>query len=74
MKIDPPLIFNRYHAALKAKESSNSKDLPAAEAKAEQLKTQYEDEMAKFEASKVWILKLWLNSWNFGWKKKNLKF
>lgn len=47
------IFFNRYHAALKAKESSNSKDLPAAEAKAEQLKTQYEDEMMKFEAAKV---------------------
>ena len=46
-------ILTRYHAALKARESSNSKDLPAAEAKAEQLKMQYEDEMMKFEAAKV---------------------
>ena len=43
----------RYHTAVKAKESSNAKDYAAAEAKAEQLKTQYEDEMMKFEAAKV---------------------
>jgi hypothetical protein len=48
--------LSRYHAALKARESSNAKDYAAAEAKAEQLKTHYEDEMTKFEAAKVWMI------------------
>ena len=38
---------------MKAKDSSNTKDYAAAEAKADLLKTQYEDEMMKFEAAKV---------------------
>ncbi|XP_028395604.1 rho GTPase-activating protein 44-like isoform X2 [Dendronephthya gigantea] len=50
--LDMDTLRSRYHAALKARESSNAKDFPAAEAKAEQLKTHYEDEMMKFEAAK----------------------
>lgn len=50
--LDMDTLRSRYQAATKAKESSNAKDLAAAEAKAEQLKTQYEDGLTKFEASK----------------------
>ncbi|CAB3998919.1 rho GTPase-activating 44-like isoform X2 [Paramuricea clavata] len=50
--LDMDTLRSRYHAALKAKESGNPKDYAAAEAKTEQLKTHYEDEMMKFEAAK----------------------
>ena len=50
--LDMDTLRSRYQTAVKAKDSSNTKDYAAAEAKADLLKTQYEDEMMKFEAAK----------------------